>query len=81
MTADLIRIANVKTYSGYKADEKPLEFLHNGSVVKIDEVLSRNIIENATDKSRFLQFKVRFDGKRIATLSKNLETEEWFIEE
>lgn len=70
----------VHTYSGYKADERPLRFEHEGKEHIICEIINQTL-EELFDKGMRRKFTVRTEEKKIYTLLHEGIIDQWFLEE
>ncbi len=70
----------VHTYSGYKADERPLKFEHEGQEHMIREIINQTrevIVGNGLRN----KFTVRAEEGKIFTLFHEEVKDQWFLEE
>ncbi len=74
MVRDFKILDRVRCYEGYRGSEKPLEFLCNGEIVKIDGILFMWVEE---DGRRF--FKVRDSNKKIYVLCFDEKSNKWYL--
>jgi hypothetical protein len=70
----------VHTYSGYKADERPLRFEHAGKEHKIREIVNQTCEEIVGNGLR-RKFTVRTEEGEIFTLFHEEIKDQWFLEE
>lgn len=70
----------VHTYSGYKADERPLKFEHEGKEHSVRETINQTREEIVGNGLR-RKFTVRTDEKKIFTLFHEEIKDQWFLEE
>ena len=74
-TASMNRQFSVKTYSGYKADERPLSFILDDVEHYIEEII------DAWVGKEFDYWKVKdADGERFL-IKRDKEADEWALEE
>jgi len=74
-----IRLEDIKTYSGFKADEKPLSFNFLGKEIKVMQILETKLVESIDDKqSRKHIFKVLGDDNKTYTLCLD-KCSEWYV--
>ncbi len=64
----------VESYSGYKADERPVSFILNGRRFKVEECLDTWYGPNDAF------FKVRAEDSNIYILKHSKEDDEWTLE-
>ena len=70
----------VHTYSGYKADERPLKFEHEGKEHMIREIINQTFEEIVANGLRN-KFTVRIEERKIFTLFHEEIKDQWFLEE
>ncbi|MCF6155341.1 MAG: hypothetical protein E3K36_08830 [Candidatus Brocadia sp.] len=70
----------VCTYSGYKADERPLRFIFEGKTHKIKEILSQTY-EEIPDRGRRRRFTIKTDEGLIFKILYDESQDRWFMEE
>lgn len=70
----------VYTYSGYKADERPLRFEHEGKEHMIREIINQTR-EEIVGKGLRRKFTVRTEEGKIFTLFHKEIKDQWFLEE
>ena len=70
----------VHTYSGYKADERPLKFEHEGKEHMIREIINQTFEEIVGNGLRN-KFTVRTEEGKIFTLFHEEIKDRWFLEE
>ena len=71
---------HVSTYSGYKADERPLEFVFKGKTHTIKEITSQ-AYEEISDKGLRKRYIIKTDEGLTFKLFYNENQERWFLEE
>ncbi len=69
----------VHTYSGYKADERPLKFEHEGKEHIIREIINQTREEIVGNGLRN-KFTVRTEEGKIFTLFHEEIKDQWFLE-
>lgn len=70
----------VSTYSGYKADEKPLEFTFKEKRHKIKEILSQ-AYEEISGKGLRRRYTIKTDAELTFNLFYEENQDRWFLEE
>ncbi len=70
----------VHTYSGYKADERPLKFEHEGKEHSVREIINQTH-EEIVGKGMRRKFTVRTEEEQIFTLFHEEIKDQWFLEE
>ena len=70
----------VSTYSGYKADEKPLKFVFKGKMHKIKEILSQGY-EEIFGKGLRRVYDIKTDEELTFNLFYDENQDRWFLEE
>lgn len=70
----------VSTYSGYKADERPLRFVFKGKM-HIIEGISYQTYEEIPDNGLRKVYDVKTDAGRTFKLSYDENQNRWFLEE
>ena len=70
----------VHTYSGYKADQRPLKFEHEGKEHMIREIMNQTCEVNVSNGLRN-RFTVRTEEGKIFTLFHEEIKDQWFLEE
>lgn len=70
----------VSTYSGYKADERPLEFTCEGKKHKIKEILSQTY-EEISGKGLRRRYTIKTDEGLTFKLFHDENQSLWFLEE
>ena len=70
----------VHTYSGYKADERPLRFEYKGKKHMIREIVNQTR-EEIIGKGLRNKFNVKTEEEKIFTLSHEEINDQWFLEE
>lgn len=70
----------VSTYSGYKADERPLEFTFKEKRHKIKEILSQ-AYEEISGKGLRKRYAIKTDEGLIFKLFYEENQDRWFLEE
>ena len=70
----------VGTYSGYKADERPLAFTFEGKKHKIKEILSQTY-EEISDKGLRKRYIIKTDEGLTFKLFYDENQDRWFLEE
>ncbi|HHT9147165.1 MAG: hypothetical protein Q7J76_09980 [Candidatus Brocadiaceae bacterium] len=71
---------HVNTYSGYKADEKPLKFVFKGKMHKIKEILSQ-AYEEISGKGLRKRYITKTDEGLTFKLFYDENQDRWFLEE
>jgi hypothetical protein len=69
----------VNSYSGYRADERPMTIFINGKAFEVKEI-KQHFIREKLDGQRFEVFKVVISDDNRYTISHNLANDEWFLE-
>lgn len=70
----------VKCYSGYKANERPIAFIYKGKEYQIGSIESQICRRSSTEKAISMrEFKVRVQGGEVCILIFDEATEEWYI--
>ncbi len=70
----------VHTYSGYKADERPLKFEHEGKEHTVREITNQTCEEIIGNGMR-RKFTVRTEGGKLFILFHKEIEDQWFLEE
>ncbi len=70
----------VKTYSGYKADERPLTFKYKGTQHTIREVINQ-VREEIAGNGLQNKFTVKTEEGKVYTLFHKEINDQWFLEE
>lgn len=70
----------VHTYSGYKADERPLMFIFEGKIHKIKGILHQ-AYEEIPGKRRRRRYTIKTDEKLTFKLLYDENQDRWFLEE
>jgi hypothetical protein len=70
----------VHTYSGYKADERPLKFEHEGKEHMIREI-TKQTCEEIVGNGLRNKFTIRSKEGNIFTLFREEIKDQWFLEE
>jgi hypothetical protein len=70
----------VYSYSGYKAEERPISLVLEGTERQVERILDSWKQEgiNAGEGSR-VYFKIMTEGNRIFTIFYNEKNEQWFL--
>ncbi len=68
----------VTSYSGYRAEEKPVSFVFQGKEHRVKDVISSSCEEDLDGKLR-RRFKVRTYEDLVFDIHYDEEAEEWFI--
>jgi len=71
---------HVSTYSGYKADERPLEFTFKEKRHKIKEILSQ-AYEEISGKGLKRRYTIKTDEGLTFKLLYDENQDQWFLEE
>ena len=71
---------HVSTYSGYKADERPLEFTFKGKKHKINEIISQ-AYEEISGKGLRRRYTIKTDEGLTFKLFYEENQDRWFWEE
>ena len=71
---------HVSTYSGYKADERPLEFTFKEKRHKIKEIISQ-AYEEISGKGLRKRYTIKTDEGLTFKLFYNENQDRWFLEE
>ena len=71
---------HVSTYSGYKADERPLEFTFKEKRHKIKEILSQ-AYEEISGKGLKRRYTIKTDEGLAFKLLYDENQDQWFLEE
>jgi hypothetical protein len=69
----------VNSYSGYRADERPMTIFIEGKAFDVKEI-KQHFIREGFDGQRLEVFKVKINDGSIYTISHNLVNDEWFLE-
>lgn len=78
MTAD--EPIEVKSYSGYKADECPLSFVWNGINYEIEEITDRWYQSDPSVEWLVINyFKVRTPTGMLCIIKHEIEIDQWFL--
>ena len=72
---------DVVCYSGYRADERPLNFSCKNKKFKIKKILNRTIEEPFPDRDRIYRFQVRCTDNKIYSLLYHSDLDEWYLED
>ena len=79
MKMEMTKISDVKTYSGYKTDERPLSFSYKGKTVSIVKTIVTKYLElNSPDRIRRVQYEVIGDDNISYYLLYDVNRSEWF---
>ncbi len=70
----------VNTYSGYKADEKPLKFAQDGKDHKIREIINQTRVEIVGNGLQS-KFTVRTEKGKVFVLFHEEINDQWYLEE
>ncbi len=70
----------VHTYSGYKADERPLRFDHEGKEHVIRELINQTRVEIVGNGLQS-KFTVRTEKGKVFTLFHEEINDQWYLEE
>ncbi len=70
----------VSTYAGYKADERPLNFIFEGKKHKIKDIIDRTCEENISGGLR-RRYTVKTDEGLRFKLCCDENQDQWFLEE
>ncbi len=71
---------HVNTYSGYKADERPLAFTFEGKKHKINEIISQ-AYEEISGKGLKRRYTIKTDEGLTFNLFYDENQERWFLKE
>ena len=71
---------HVNTYSGFKADEKPLKFVFKGKMHKIKEILSQ-AYEEISGKGLRREYDIKTEEGLTFKLFYDENQDQWFLEE
>ncbi|HHT9115614.1 MAG: hypothetical protein HY607_08465 [Planctomycetes bacterium] len=71
---------HVNTYSGYKADERPLAFTFEGKRHKINEIISQTY-EDISGKGLRKRYTIKTDEGLAFKLFYDEKQDRWFLEE
>jgi hypothetical protein len=72
----------VKCYSGYKANERPVAFIHRDREYQIESVESQICRRSSSEKALSMrEFKVRLKSGELCILIFDEAIEEWYIKE
>ncbi len=74
----LFHTIQVSTYSGYKADERPLRFIFEGKTHKIKEILSQTY-EEISGKGRRRRYTIKTDEGLTFKLLYDENQNQWFL--
>jgi len=77
----LKKLNAIKTYSGYKENEGPLEFVFDNKIVIVESIIERKTIEDSETRMRKDYFKIKSKDKHTYTLFYDQNSKEWFLEE
>lgn len=69
----------VSSYSGYKANERPLKFNYKGKTYKVKEILSSSL-EQSTDGELRRRFAVKTDNGLVFNIHYDERDKLWFME-
>ncbi len=69
----------VSSYSGYKAEEEPREFLYKGRRIRVSGIVSARTVEGPTRRRRRI-FNVSAEDGGTYTLIYDEEAGEWLLE-
>ena len=70
----------VSTYSGYKADERPLKFIFHGKTHTINEIL-RQTYEEIPGRGLRKRYTIKTDEGLTCKLLYDENQDRWFLEE
>jgi hypothetical protein len=70
----------VKTYSGYKANERPISFIWKSKEYIIKNLEKIWIEENFNTRERKTIFKVKTECENVFLISYHQDEDKWFIE-
>ena len=71
---------HVSTYSGYKADERPLKFVFKGKAHTIKEIINQTY-EDISGKGLRKRYTIKTDEGLTFKLFYEENQEQWFLEE
>ena len=80
MTKRDIQEIKVLLYSGYKADEKPICFYHNGIKYAVTQIVDTYLEESLHDRVRRRYFRVVCDDSTIKLIHNDLGKNKWYVE-
>ena len=69
----------VKCYSGFKANERPLSFMHSGREFSIMDIEGSWYEEDEAGSMRRACFRVRADDGDLYLLSREENKDDWFL--
>lgn len=79
MKKNLHRI-EVSSYSGYKAEEKPMFFSYRGVKYEISQILDMCFEESSSNRTRKRSFRVQCKDSSIQKIYYDIEKNVWYLE-
>jgi len=76
-----MKIVQVRTYSGYRADQEPRTFILNGKEFKVDEVLSSYYRYDIRKGRLYRGYRVKADDGRTYELVHDEAEDRWHLKE
>lgn len=70
----------VSTYSGARANERPLSFIFNGKKINISKILYTSLEESIDTRKRVRYFEVTSSDSSARKIYHDLQTDKWFME-
>lgn len=70
----------VSTYSGTRADERPLSLIYNGKKIEISTILYTSLEESLDTRKRARYFEVTGSDSSVRKIYHDLQTDKWFME-
>ena len=82
MVSQKIHPINVKSYSGYRGEERPTSFEHEGRTLNVEEIIER-WVERGVDKDEGEKrcFRIKADDGHVYTLFYDSDQDHWFLKE
>jgi hypothetical protein len=70
---------DVKCYSGYRGEERPLSFIFNDKPFKVVNILDRRMEEDLSSRERKRFYKIKASDGKIYTLIHREAKNEWIL--
>jgi hypothetical protein len=70
----------VHSYSGYKAEERPISFFFEGNEWQVEKILASWKQESINPREgRRIYFEIKAEGDQIFTIFYNEKDDQWFV--
>jgi len=76
---NMMKTVQVRTYSGYRADQEPRTFILDGKEFKVEEILGQYYEYDIRDGRPYRRYKVKADDGKMYELIHDEQEDRWCL--